>query len=279
MKILHRTAGAFLVLMAIGQLAGAELEQITISDGRRFIGYYDAGAGTITIEGPPKAVIRVTAEQVVGRSPVVRAPETDPVKRDEAELVRLEAEHAAAIADATRLRKFATTRSGKDAEVALSQADERAAQAARAAEKIDAVKARLVAAKPAAPAADLLPTAPAKTKSDDAAAALTKARESARRLREEAISIEFDASVKWLEAQNLSKLVPPDLSDDPRKSEVEARQRAITESKRRAMFADILVQAKEAQTIQDKESVVEQLRGLQEVDNERKASRKNENKR
>jgi hypothetical protein len=63
---------SLLLALLCCSLGAAELEQITLADGRRLVGYYDEGAGTVTIEGPPKAVIAVTAAQVTSRSPYIR---------------------------------------------------------------------------------------------------------------------------------------------------------------------------------------------------------------
>ena len=249
-----------LLLLALS-LTSAELEQITLADGRRLIGYYDEAAGRLTVEGPPKAVLPITARQIVSRSPYVRAVETDPVKRDEAELVRLESEHAAAIADASRLRKFASTRTGKDAETAIAQADERVTQATRLAEKIDAARARLATSKPA-PSPEQASARPAPAKADSAQSALIKAREEARRLREQATALEFNAVVAWLQASDLTPLAPPILGEDPRQSEIDARDKAQGESRRRARMAKLL---KESESITEPEQRDEWVKDVMSI--------------
>ncbi len=133
--------------------------------------------------------------------------------------------------------------------MAIAQANERVAQASKLAEKIDAIKARQQAAKPAP---DLLPEKPAKTKAEDAQASLIRAREEARKLREQAVTIEFQATLAWLEASDLTPQVLPVLGEDPRQSEIDARDRAVTESRRRARLASILESAKQAKSIEDR---------------------------
>ena len=39
---------AILLLLVIAAVTAAQLEQITLADGRRFVGYYDETAGTLT---------------------------------------------------------------------------------------------------------------------------------------------------------------------------------------------------------------------------------------
>lgn len=57
----------------------AELEQITTTDGRKLVGTYDDIAGTVTLDGPGAAVIRLKPEMVKQREPFVRAePEPKP---------------------------------------------------------------------------------------------------------------------------------------------------------------------------------------------------------
>ena len=253
-----------LLLLALS-LTAAELEQITLADGRRFVGYYDADAGTVTIEGPPKAVIRVKGSEVTSRAAYIRPPESDAAKRDEAELVRLEAEHAAAVAEAARLRKFAGSRSGKEAETATAQANARAAEAEGLAAKMAAMRAKMAAAKATpAPVAILeeKPTEPAKPKVSESAAnaALRAAITEALEMRDKAIRIEFDAYLAWLEAQDLTPKAPPRLGDDPRKSEVEAVAKINEENRTKEHKRSALDLARRCKTIEQKEEALEKMR-------------------
>lgn len=248
-----------LLLLALS-LTAAELEQITLTDGRRLIGYYDGGAGTLTVEGPPKAVIRVAPTQIASRAAYVRPVETDPVKRDEAELIRLEAEHAAAVADATRLRDFAGKRSGKDAEVAMARANDRMEQAGALAEKIDALKAKVAETKSPQPliGATVADLPKSKTSLEEAQEGFVKARAEAARIRQQAVEVEFIAALKWLEAMDLNQQPVLDLGIDPRQSEVEARNRAILQNAFRSRYAKILEDARRAD-VSDREVVLGQL--------------------
>lgn len=241
-----------LVLAFMCSLGAAELEQFTLTDGRRFVGYYDAEAGTATIEGPPRAVIKVKPSDILSRAPYVRPIDADPIKRDEAELTRLEAERAAAVADAVRLRQFAGTRSGMESDVAFAQAAERENQAASLVEKIDALRAKIDAARPPKPERQ----ATAKAIEAERTAKLDRAMEEAERLRQQALDLEFQAVVSWIESQNLAPADVPKLSKDPRQSEIEAQQRAEQENARKERLSNILAKAKRAENNGEKMTVV-----------------------
>jgi len=66
----------FLIFFSLS-LAAADVEQITLADGRKLVGTYDDQTGTIMLEGPTKASIRVKRSQVVKREPY-EAPVTPP---------------------------------------------------------------------------------------------------------------------------------------------------------------------------------------------------------
>lgn len=240
-----------LLLLALS-LPAADLEQITLVDGRRLIGYYDAEAGKLTVEGPPKAVLPVSAAQIVSRSPYVRAIETDPVKRDEQALIQLEAERDAALADVNRLRKFAADRTGKDAETALAQAAERADHAGRLADKIDAAKARLAANRP-------VPTKAAASPATGANERWEQAMREADDLRTQYINMRFTATVEWLKTQPTAPLVPPILGEDPRQSEIDARDRAVNEARKRARLAKLLRESEEVTTADQRDEWVKDV--------------------
>lgn len=227
-----------LLLLALS-LTAAELEQITLADGRRFVGYYDADAGTVTIEGPPRAVIRVKGSEVTSRAAYIRPPESDPAKRDEAELVRLEAEHAAAVAEAARLRKFAGSRSGKEAETATAQANARMEEAERLALEAESIRSRQQAAKPVASVLDEQPK-PRPRPSSAASANVAKAIQSAKELRERASELEFQALKEWLSTQDMTIQAPPALSKDPRASEVASVKNIKRQNFRREKMALLL---------------------------------------
>lgn len=57
------------LLMISATMSAADLESITLADGRTLLGVYDDVAGTITLHGAGSAVIRVTERQVKGREP------------------------------------------------------------------------------------------------------------------------------------------------------------------------------------------------------------------
>jgi hypothetical protein len=226
-----------LILLALAlSLTAADLEQITLTDGRRLIGYYDEAAGKLTVEGPPKVVLNVTTAQVASRSPYVRAPEADPAKRDAAELVRLEAEREAALADIARLRKFASTRSGKDAEIALSQADERKAQADKLGDKISATRQRIEATAPKPDAAPQQSQASPQTAREEVAAAMAEVHA----LRDQAAAKEFDALAAFLGKADLEEMPVPALGSDPRQSEIDKRQQVMDENARRTQLRELL---------------------------------------
>jgi hypothetical protein len=260
---------AILLLMIAGTVTAAELEQITLTDGRRFIGYYDQVAGTLTVEGPPKAVIRVTGGQIAARAPYIRPIDTDPAKRDEAELVRLEAEHAAAIGEAERLRKFAGSRSGRDAEVATSQANERAAQAEKLAEQIAALKARVIARKPKPEPTVATPA----SRQEQARQAAGKALAEAFALRDQAAAKEFEALVDLLKSIDLEEKEIPELGPDPRKSEVEQRERQKAENERRLNLRIRLEEAPQLHTAESKERWSTTVLRLLNMPNESEARR------
>lgn len=71
-----------LLLLALS-LTAAELEQITLTDGRRLIGYYDEAAGKIVLDGPTRAILPIRPDQVASRSPYVRSPEAEQAKKEE----------------------------------------------------------------------------------------------------------------------------------------------------------------------------------------------------
>lgn len=234
-----------LLLALFSLCTAAELEQITTTDGRRLVGYYDAASQTMTLEGPPKAVIRLTGDQVADRNPYARAEEKDPVKRDAAALVKLEADRQAAIADATRLRKFATRESGKDSDVALAQANERLAVAETLGKQIDEIQARMPAkAKPAkASAAPANSVAAAPLLAPDVSAlpvsGISVIFATADSLRKQADAEERAAVIAWLKTQDLRMLpVPP--NHDLRPSEEAARNLIVQENNRREMYKDAI---------------------------------------
>jgi hypothetical protein len=245
-----------LIALFLGiSLGAAELEQITTADGRRFVGYYDADAQTMTIEGPPKAVIRLAGSNIVDRAPYVRPIEKDPIKRDEAAMVQMEAERLAAISDAARLRKFAQSRSGKESEIALAQANEQMTRATDLANKIDETRARIDQAKPK-PETPATPAKPPQTSTQQAEDELAKAKVQAEKLREQAIEIEFAATLTWLKSLDLSPIEPAKLSEDPRQSEIDARNEAMRQTRHRGEYAKILEDAKQARNAEDKNQIL-----------------------
>ncbi|MBA3686849.1 MAG: chitobiase/beta-hexosaminidase C-terminal domain-containing protein, partial [Planctomycetes bacterium] len=60
----------FAILVLASACSAAEVEVITLADGRVLTGVYDAGTQTITLSGAMAAVIRVPAAQIVSREPV-----------------------------------------------------------------------------------------------------------------------------------------------------------------------------------------------------------------
>ena len=118
-----------LLLFALS-LTAAELEQITLTDGRRLVGYYDDIAGTVTLDGPAKAVLPIAARQVASRAPYIRGPETAadataPAQREAAKApregararldrARSDAEQLRAKADAVELDAVVEFLSGMD---------------------------------------------------------------------------------------------------------------------------------------------------------------------
>ena len=231
---------ALLLLLLALSLTAAELEQITLADGRRLIGYYDAEAGKLTVEGPPPVVLNVKPSQVASRSAYVRAPEADPAKRDAAELVRLEAERDAALADAARLHKFATTRTGKDVDIALSQSAERKEQADKAGEKIAVLKQRMAAAAAVATSAELVRQQPPQSAAHSARQEVGSALAEVYALRDQASEKEFDALVSYLGKIDLTEASFPELSADPRQSEIDKRQQIADENERRRQLRELL---------------------------------------
>jgi hypothetical protein len=179
---------------------------------------------------------------VASRSPYVRAPEADPAKRDAAELVRLEAEREAALAEAERLRKFASTRTGKDAEVAIAQAFERDAVAKQASDRIATLRAAL----PTPATETRVPAKPAAPKGAEAAESLQRAKEEAAKLREQATLLEFNATVRWLESRHTGPILEPVLSADPTRSEIERHQRELANAAMNKRLGEILEKSKKA---------------------------------
>lgn len=63
----------YLLLALFSLCTAAELEQITTTDGRRLVGTYDEAAGTMTLDGPGAAVIKLRPRDVKSRDAFVRA--------------------------------------------------------------------------------------------------------------------------------------------------------------------------------------------------------------
>lgn len=72
----------FILLAMFALCSAAEVEQITLADGRHLVGTYDDIAGTITLDGPGAAVIKVKRYDVKTREAYARPPA--PVAKDEA---------------------------------------------------------------------------------------------------------------------------------------------------------------------------------------------------
>ncbi len=237
-----------LLLLSIFALSyAADLEQITTTDGRRFIGYYDGEAQTMTIEGPPKAVVRIPREQVVERSAYIRPEEKDPAKRDAAALVKMEAERIAAIGEAARLFKYAESHSGQEAAAARIQAADRLSLADELSKKMAPIQERAAAAKAAAPDPKAS-AAPAQPPMSATAAKL----EEAYRLEEKAADIKFQALRAHLQAMDLTSMKVPELAADPRKSDELARRAIMAENERRVLLASLLKESDSATRLQHK---------------------------
>lgn len=248
-----------LLLLSLFALSyAADLEQITTTDGRRFIGYYDGEAQTMTIEGPPKAVVRIPREQVVERSAYIRPEEKDPVKRDAAALVKMEAERIAAIGEAARLFKYAESHSGQEAAAARIQAADRLSLADELSKRMAPIQERAAAAKAAAPkpvavvvsdqdAPDqLLPATPS--------SATAKRLEEAFQMEDKACMAKFAAIRAYLADADLSPVKIPKVGPDPRRSDLHARDEAMNENGRRSALASILKAAESADTLSAKDA-------------------------
>lgn len=57
-----------IITCSICLAASAEREQLTLKDGRVLIGVYDGDAGTITLDGPGSAIVRIGKDQISNRS-------------------------------------------------------------------------------------------------------------------------------------------------------------------------------------------------------------------
>lgn len=262
-----------LLLLAFVSLSiAADLEYITTADGRNFIGYYDAAAGTLTVEGPPKAVLRMPAAQITQRSPYIRVPDADPAKRDAAEVVRLEAEQAAALAEAARLRKFASTRAGKDVEVALAQANEHQSLAQALGAKADALRVRVASARQAATPLAAQPVADG----SEPRSRIYKALAEVYALRDEATTKEFEALVEYLGSKDLAEKPLPPLSADPRQSEIEYHKELATENVRRSNLRDALSRAPKSRTHAEREQWSANVMAILEAIPKRSAARDQE---
>jgi hypothetical protein len=246
----------------------ADLEQITTTDGRRFIGYYDGEAQTMTIEGPPKAVVRIPRDQVVERAAYIRPEEKDPVKRDEAALVKIEAERLAAIGEAARLFKYAEGHSGKEAETARLQASERMSHADDLAKKAEAVKARVEAAKGAkvAPASATVakPAAEgeASSKPAQAKAGADPRAEFARALAEaeaEYLEKQLTAGARYLSEVDTSE--SPEIKD-PRQSEKNEADRISARNALSREFVGMKARVGKAKSIEEKRAFMQKVNFL-----------------
>jgi hypothetical protein len=130
------------------------------------------------------------------------------------------------------LRKFASTRTGKEADAVIAQADERTEHAKKAAEKIDAIKARLAATKSAKadhPAEPAKPATAKRTPEVDVENAFGEAD----KLRKQADDIETKALLAWFKAVDKTRLPLPNKPDDPRESEKKEYQRVRSYNSRR----------------------------------------------
>lgn len=260
-----------LLLLALA-LTSAELEQITLTDGRRLVGYYDEAAGKLTVEGPPKVVLSVAAAQIASRAAYVRPEETDPAKRDAASLVRLEAERDAAVAEATRLRSFAATRSGKDAEVATAQAAAQEDAAKALDQKIAAIRERSKPAEPLISDAPVPRAAPA-TRQSQGRQEAQKAIAEAYATRDKASAMLFDALVNLVKSMDLEPKPIPTLGPDPRESERDTHMKLTLENEKRSKLKGLLVSAEKAQFITQKEKWSAEVIEILDIPNESEARR------
>lgn len=74
-----------LALLFVTALGAAELEQITTTDGRKLVGTYDENAGTMTLDGPGAAVIKLRPRDVKAREACVRPEAPAPAPKTEAQ--------------------------------------------------------------------------------------------------------------------------------------------------------------------------------------------------